>query len=240
MPIPSEVVSTARDSTGLLPPWQPRSPAWPTGGVCKAPAHSKTTSRPACTALAARPRVQGRSVRAELEPTRTSSEVPSRSSSPAPVFPYATSTTGASTSARSFSALPCGPNSDPRRRLSYNVLAMRSVTRPARSGCRREAGAAVEHGEARRGGDGTPTKMGSARCVTRARTGMARKSSKNAHDNAGHMNARRAAPRRRQAVSAPTVHASSGATTAADLKIELSHAIFGSVDRNANQREFSE
>ena len=54
--IPAEVVSTARDATGLLLPWQPRSPEQPAGGVCEAPARSGTASRPACTALAARPR----------------------------------------------------------------------------------------------------------------------------------------------------------------------------------------
>ncbi|KAH9010490.1 hypothetical protein EDB83DRAFT_2322432 [Lactarius deliciosus] len=59
MPILADPTSTARDVTGFLPPWKPRSPVWPAGEVWEAPARSTTASR-ACTALAARPRVQYR------------------------------------------------------------------------------------------------------------------------------------------------------------------------------------
>src|SRR6266702_2404984 len=68
MPIPAEVVSTARDATGLLPPWQLSCQSSPQAERAKrAPARLATANGPPCIALAARPR-QLRNDRSDSEP----------------------------------------------------------------------------------------------------------------------------------------------------------------------------
>ncbi|KAH8991774.1 hypothetical protein EDB86DRAFT_2934145, partial [Lactarius hatsudake] len=185
MPIPAEVVSTARDATGLLLPSQPQSVVKSAGGAYGAPARSVIGNRLACTALEARPHLKSRRDSVRVPPV------------PRPYFParpitarVRTSTSGASTSPSSFSALPSAPNRAAGRRPSYSVLAMCSVTRRSR---RPGASAAARPGllssTARRGtaadgtscaAGGTPTKLGRARWVRCARAGAARKPSKNA------------------------------------------------------------
>ncbi|KAH9163123.1 hypothetical protein EDB89DRAFT_586120 [Lactarius sanguifluus] len=189
MPIPAEAVSTARDATGLSSALEAsvgrevrRRSVW---SAC-----TFGNVEPTCLA-------EGGG-----QPTRTSSEVPSRLSSstsnPAPVFPSAPnnrprvrqSTSGASTSPSSFSAPPSAPNRATRRRSSCSVLAMCSITqRSGRPGASAVARPGLLSSTERRGtaadgtscdARGTPTKWGRARWVRRARAGAARKSSKNA------------------------------------------------------------
>ncbi|KAH8986628.1 hypothetical protein EDB86DRAFT_2953884, partial [Lactarius hatsudake] len=185
MPIPAEVVSIARDATGLPPPSQPRSAKKPAGGAFEAPGRSAIAIRPACTALEARPSTNHRRV-PHLKSRRDSARVPPV---PRQYFP-ACPITARATSPSSFSALLSAQNRAAGRRPSYSVLAMCSVTR--RSG-RPGASVAVRPGllssTARRGtaadgtscpAGGTPTKLGRARWVRCAHAGAARKPSKNA------------------------------------------------------------
>ncbi|KAI9433202.1 hypothetical protein H4582DRAFT_1010591 [Lactarius indigo] len=106
IPIPVEIVSTARDATNLPPPWQLQSPVQPVGGGYEAPGSSAMAIRPACTALAVRPSTdQSDSQRKSQggQQTRTSSEVPSKlrssGSSTVPVFPGTPNKTTARTCA---------------------------------------------------------------------------------------------------------------------------------------------